>query len=83
MIERKEDLTSWGLHDELVKSKALSAGLGDSGTGSLCETESSNCKLWNLDNSLIVSDSADNNGDSISKEGALNFNILTVCFRDV
>jgi hypothetical protein len=72
-MKRKEDLTSWGLHDELVKSKALSAGLGNSGTGSLCETESSNCKLWNLDDSLIVSDSADNNGDSVSKESALTF----------
>ena len=71
------------MHDELVKSKALSAGLDDSGAGSLCETESSNCKLWNLDNSLIVSDSADNNGDSVSKESALTLKILTVCFRDV
>jgi len=82
-LKREERLTSWGLHDELVKSKALSAGLGDSGAGSFCETESSNCKLWNLDNSLIVSDSANNNGDSVSKESALTLKILTVCFRDV
>jgi hypothetical protein len=56
------------LHDQFVKSKALAAGLGDSGASSLGEAESGNSDLGNFKNSLIISDSADDNGDSVSTD---------------
>lgn len=54
-----------GLHDELVKSKALAASLGDAGTGSLGEAEGSNVELGHVEDTLIVSHSADNNDGSL------------------
>ena len=63
---RKGGLTSGGLHDQFVKCEALAASFGDSGTGGLSEAERSNSELGCLKNSLIISDSADDNGDSVS-----------------
>lgn len=65
---RKGELTSGGLHDELVKSEALAAGLGDSGASSLSEAERGNSELGDFKNSLIISDSANDNGDSVSTD---------------
>lgn len=65
--ERKDGLTSWGLHNELVKSEANATGLSDSGAGSLGEAECSNGELGGLKDSLVIGNSADNDGDSVSK----------------
>jgi len=54
------------LHNELIKSEALAAGLGDSGAGSLGEAESSDVDLWHIEDSLIIGDSGDDNDGSIS-----------------
>jgi hypothetical protein len=53
-------------HDKLVNSLARSTVLLDSGTGSLGEAESSNVKLGNLEDSLIISHGSDNNDGSVS-----------------
>jgi len=54
------------LHNELIESQALAAGLGDSGTGSLGEAESGDVDLWQIEDSLIIGDSGDDNNGSIS-----------------
>jgi hypothetical protein len=56
------------MQDQLVKSEALAAGLGDSGASSLSEAERGNSELGDFKNSLIISDSADDNGDSVSTD---------------
>jgi len=54
------------LHNELIKSEALAAGFGDSGAGSLGEAESSDVDFWQIEDSLIIGDSGDDNDGSIS-----------------
>ena len=71
------------MHHELVKSEALATSLSNSGAGSLSETKSSNGELWNLEDSLIISDSADDDGDSVSNNSALVANKLTAFGRYV
>ena len=56
------------MQDQLVKSEALAAGLGDSGASSLSKAERGNSELGDFKNSLIISDSADDNGDSVSTD---------------
>lgn len=81
---RKGGLTSGGLHDQFVKSEALAASFGDSGTGGLSEAERGNSELGCLKNSLIISDSADDNGDSVSTDRRVNKESkLTAWSRDV
>ena len=48
-----------GLHDELVNSDAGATGLDDAGTGTFREAESGNLELGKLQNSHVISDSAD------------------------
>ena len=66
MIWKEEWLTSGGVQDEFVKGEALATSLSDSGASSLSETKSSNGELWNLEDSLIICDSADDDGDSVA-----------------
>lgn len=54
-------------HDQLIESQALTAGFDDSSAGSLGETESSNSKLGDLENSLVVGDGSNNNDGSFPK----------------
>lgn len=81
---RKGGLTSGGLHDQFVKCEALAASFSDSGTGGLSEAECSNSELGCLKNSLIISDSADDNGDSVSTNRRVKRKSkLTASGRDV
>jgi hypothetical protein len=82
-VERKDGLTGRSLHNELVKSEALATSFGDSGAGSLGEAECSNGELGALKNSQIISDGADDNGDSFSTKSALAETKLTSFRQDV
>lgn len=61
--ERKR--TSGGEEDELIKSEALAAGLDDSGSGSLSESEGGHSQLGDLKEAVVVGDSADNDGNAV------------------
>lgn len=56
---------SWALHDELIEGKASATSLGDSCTGGFGEAETSNGKLWNIENTLVIGDGTNNNSDSV------------------
>lgn len=51
-----------GIKSKLVKGEALTADLLDTGTGSLGEAESSDAHLRDNKHTLVVGDSANNNG---------------------
>lgn len=61
-------LTSWSGHNELIEGEAFSTGFDDSCSGGLGESESGNGHLWYIKKSIVISDSANNNGDFISKQ---------------
>lgn len=63
----KVPLTSGCFQDELIESKAFSAGFGDSGASGFSEVESSDSELWHFEESLIISDSSNNNNSAVSK----------------
>lgn len=50
---------------ELVKSQALTTSLDNAGTGSLGETKSSDLHLGDLNETLIISDGTDKDGDAV------------------
>ncbi len=50
----------------MIKSEALSSSFNDSGSCGLGESESGDGDLGNLKESNVISDSANNDGDSIS-----------------
>lgn len=54
---------SWCLEGELVEGEALTAGLEDAGTGSGSELESADAQLWNLEETVVIGDSADDSSD--------------------
>jgi len=62
----------------LVKSEALSSSFNDSGSCSLGESKSSNGDLGNLKESDIISDSADDDSDSISIAMKRTFEMMTI-----
>ena len=62
---RCEYITSGGEEHELVKSEALAACFHDSGSGGLGEPESGHGELGDLEEADIVSDGADDDGDSV------------------
>ena len=51
---------------ELVKSEALSSSFNDSGSCSFGESQGSDGELGDLNQSNVISHSANNDGDSIS-----------------
>ncbi len=61
--ERKR--TSGGEEDELIKSEALSAGLDDSGSGSLSESEGGHGQLGDLEEADVVGDGSDHDGNAV------------------
>lgn len=65
-LNKLEARTSGGLHDKFVKSEAFAAGLGDSGTGSFGEAHSGDVQLGAVEDSFVISDGSDTNGDSTS-----------------
>lgn len=50
----------------MIEGKAFSTGFDDSCSSSLSKSESSNGHLWYIKKSIVISDSANNNGDFIS-----------------
>jgi len=62
---------SWGSKGELVEGEGLTTGGDDAGTGSSSEAEGCNSDLWNLQQTVVVGDSADNY-DGLS----INFSLL-------
>jgi hypothetical protein len=76
----KGGLTSGGLQYQLVKSEALAAGFSDSGASSLSEAERGDSELGDFKNSLIISDSADDNGDSVSTDRRVKM-LQTYCLE--
>jgi hypothetical protein len=62
----------------LVKSEAFSSSFNDSGSCSLGESKSSNGDLGNLKESDIISDSADDDSDSISIAMTRTFEMMTI-----
>jgi len=61
-----ERLTSWCLKDELVKGDAFTAGLRDSGACGFGKAKSSDAQLRHFVNSLIISNSGDNNSGAVT-----------------
>lgn len=58
--------TGRSLNDEFIDGLALATSLGDAGTSSLGEAESSNVELRAVQKTFIISDSANNNNGSVS-----------------
>lgn len=58
--------TSWGGHDQLIKSKAFATGFDDSGSSGLSESEGANRQLWNIKKSIVISNSANTNRNFVS-----------------
>ena len=58
-------LTSGSLHNEFVEGHALAACLDDAGASGLGEAEGGDGDLGQVEDALIVSDGADNNGDPL------------------
>ena len=58
-------LTLGRLHEELVNGEALATGGGDPGAGSLGEAESGHLDSGQLNESLVISDGADDNDGSV------------------
>ena len=58
--------TSGSLHNEFINGLALATSFGDAGTSSLGEAESSNVDLRAVQNTFVISDSANNNNGSVS-----------------
>jgi hypothetical protein len=63
----------------LIESEAFSSGFNDSSSSGLSESKSGNCHLWYLKKSIVISDSANNNGDFLSKQLNMSFNLATYC----
>ena len=61
----KEDgaLAKGRAHGQLVEGDALTASLGDAGTGGLGEAQRAYGELWHLVHALVIGDLADDNGD--------------------
>lgn len=64
----KDILTSGCEKHELIKSEALSSSFNDSGSCGLRESKGSDGQLGDLEDSSVISDGADNDGDSVSIE---------------
>ena len=62
----RQRLTSWCLEDELVKGDAFTSCLCDSGACGFGEAKSSDGQLGHFVNSLIISDSGDNNSGAVT-----------------
>lgn len=54
-------LTLWSTTSKLVQGDGLTTGLEDTGLSRLGESQSGNGSLWNLGDTVVVSDSANNN----------------------
>ena len=64
----------------MIESEALSTSFDDSSSGGLSESESSNCHLWYIKKSIVISDGGNNNGDFVSKRYIPSKNIqITYC----
>jgi hypothetical protein len=57
--------SGWGGHNKLIEGEALSSGLDNSSSGGLGESEGSDGHLWDLVESVIVSDGGDSDDDLI------------------
>jgi hypothetical protein len=57
--------TSGSLNSQLIESHNLTASLDDSAAGRFSESKSANVDLGNVQQANVVSDGADNNGDSL------------------
>ena len=52
----------------MIESKAFSSGSDDSSSGALSESKCSNSHLlWGINESVIISNGGNNNGDLVSK----------------
>jgi len=67
---------------ELIKSEALSSSLLDTGTCGTGETEGSDRKLGNLDETLVVSDGTDGDDGVLVSVGPVRLGDLTSDSRD-
>lgn len=59
--------TGGGLHNKLVKSQALSASLGDASACGFSEAECGNSEFWDIKDSQVIGDGADNDCGSVSR----------------
>lgn len=53
--------TSWGSESKLVQGQNLTTSLLNSGSGGRGESQSGNGHLWDLEQTVVIGDSADNN----------------------
>ena len=65
MKRKKASITSGCLEHELVKSEALSSSFNDSGSCGLGESQGGNSKLGEVNESNVISHSANHDGDSV------------------
>ena len=57
---------SWGTESELVEGDALTTGLLDAGTSGCGELESADAQLWDLEQTVVIGDGADDSTDLVS-----------------
>ena len=67
MKRKKQYITSGCLEHELVKSEALSSSFNDSGSCGLSESQGGDGQLGDLNESNVISHSANNDGNSVPK----------------
>ena len=66
MVDCGKELTSRSLHNEFVKSHALTTSLGDSSASGLGEAEGSNVDLGHVEESLVISDGGNRHDSAVS-----------------
>jgi hypothetical protein len=66
-VGKKQYITGGCKEHELVKGEALSSSFNDSGSCGLGESQSSDGELGDLNESNVISHSANNDGDSVPK----------------
>jgi hypothetical protein len=66
--------TSWGGHDQLIKSEAFATGFDDFSSSGFSESKSANRQLWNIKKSIVISNSANTNRNFVSTMKKESFN---------
>jgi hypothetical protein len=62
-----EGASSWGaFHDELIEGDARATGGGDASAGGFSESHSGNIDFGHVEDSLVISDGSDNDGDFLA-----------------
>jgi hypothetical protein len=59
-------LTQWGAGSQLVQSDSLTTSLDNLSTGTSGESQSGDCGLWELEDTVVIGDGTNNNNGLLS-----------------